>query len=266
MPAHEASPLSLDLLRHGWRRLWPRLWHGGVDALLPPQCMLCTAQVDAPGRLCQSCWPGIGFIAAPCCPVCGIPYAVPVPDGLVCGACLKQPPPFARARAAFVYGGGGRDLVLRFKRGDRTDLAPGLAGLMRQAGAALLTDCDAILPVPLHRWRLWRRRFNQSALLAQALGRLCDRPVLLDHLERPRPTRSLGRLNRAARQRELAGAIRVAPGREADLRGRRLLLVDDVLTTGATVNACCRALRRAGAAEVTVLTLARVVRAEQGAI
>ena len=249
-------------LRHGWRRIW----RGGVDALLPPQCMLCTVQVDEPGRLCLNCWPSVNFIAAPCCPVCGIPYAVPVPDGLVCGACLKQPPPFARARAAFIYGGGGRDLVLRFKRGDRTDLAPGLAMLMRNAGAALLADCDVILPVPLHRWRLWRRRFNQSALLAQALGRIADRPVRLDLLERPRPTRSLGRLNRTARQRELAGAIRVAAGRAEEVRGRRLLLVDDVFTTGATVNACCRALRRAGAAEVTVLTLARVVRAEQGAI
>lgn len=253
---------ALHALRHGWRRVW----RSGVDALLPPQCMLCTAQVDEPGRLCLDCWPSVSFIAEPCCPVCGIPYAMPVPDGLVCGACLKEPPPFGRARAAFTYAGGGRDLVLRFKRGDRTDLAPGLAGLMRAAGAPLLAECDVILPVPLHRWRLWRRRFNQSALLAQALGRASDRPVQLDLLERPRPTRSLGRLNRTARQRELAGAIRVAAGRAQDIRGRRLLLVDDVFTTGATVNACCRALRRAGAAEVTVLTLARVVRAEQGAI
>lgn len=192
---------------------------------------------------------------------------MPVPDGLVCGACLKEAPPFARARAAFTYAGGGRDLVLRFKRGDRTDLAPGLARLMHTAGSALLNDCDAILPVPLHRWRLWRRRFNQSALLAAALGRAAGRPVLLDVLERPRATRSLGHLNRTARQRELAGAIRVASGPVADkIRGRSLLLVDDVFTTGATVNACCRALLRAGAKEVTVLTLARVVRAEQGAI
>jgi ComF family protein len=262
MLGNEATALSLQVLRHGWRRMW----RGGVDALLPPQCMLCTAQVDEPGRLCVDCWPGVTFIAEPCCPVCGIPYAMPVPEGLVCGACLKQPPSFARARAAFAYAGGGRELVLRFKRGDRTDLAIGLAALMRNAGGGLLADCDAILPVPLHRWRLWRRRFNQSALLAQALGRATGRPVLLDLLERPRPTRSLGRLNRAARQRELAGAIRVTPGRANAIRGRRLLLVDDVFTTGATVNACCRALRRAGAAEVTVLTLARVVRAEQGAI
>lgn len=247
-------------------RSWKRMWRSSVDALLPPQCMLCTAQVDEPGRLCLDCWPSVGFIAEPCCPTCGVPHAVPVPDGLVCGACLKDTPPFARARAAFVYGSGGRDLVLRFKRGDRTDLAPGLAALMRQVGAPLLAECDMILPVPLHRWRLWRRRFNQSALLAQALGRAGDKPVLLDLLQRRRATRSLGRLNRAARKRELAGAIAVDPGQATTIRGRRLLLVDDVFTTGATVNACCRALLRAGAAEVTVLTLARVVRAEQSAI
>jgi ComF family protein len=247
-------------------RSWKRLWRSGVDALLPPQCMLCTAQVDEPGRLCQDCWPSVGFIAEPCCPTCGVPHAVPVPEGLVCGVCLKDAPPFARARAAFTYGGGGRDLVLRFKRGDRTDLAPGLATLLRQAGAPLLAECEAILPVPLHRWRLWRRRFNQSALLAQALGRAAGKPVLLDLLQRRRATRSLGRLNRAARKRELAGAIGVDAGQAAMIQGRRLLLVDDVFTTGATVNACCRALLRAGAGEVTVLTLARVVRAEQSAI
>jgi ComF family protein len=247
-------------------RSWKRLWRSGVDVLLPPQCMLCTAQVDEPGRLCLACWPGVTFIAEPCCPTCGTPYAVPVPPGLVCGACLKEPPPFTQARAVFVYGGGGRDLVLRFKRGDRTDLVPGLAALLRQAGAPLLAGCDAILPVPLHRWRLWRRRFNQSALLAQALGRSTGKPVLLDALLRRRATRSLGRLNRVARQRELAGAIGVDPEQAPAIRGRRLLLVDDVFTTGATVNACCRALLRAGAAEVTVLTLARVVRPEQSAI
>lgn len=261
-----SDTIAMQMVSRSWKRLWRSVWRGSVDALLPPQCMLCTAQVDEPGRLCLDCWPTVGFIADPCCPTCGVPHAVPVPDGLVCGACLKETPPFARARAAFTYGGGGRDLVLRFKRGDRTDLAPGLAALLRQAGAPLLADCDLILPVPLHRWRLWRRRFNQSALLAQALGRAAEKPVLLGLLQRRRATRSLGRLNRAARKRELAGAIGVDPGQAAAIRGRRLLLVDDVFTTGATVNACCRVLLRAGATEVTVLTLARVVRAEQSAI
>jgi ComF family protein len=247
-------------------RILGRAWRSGVDALLPPQCMLCTTTVDEPGRLCPQCWPSISFIAEPCCPGCGMPFAMPVPGGLVCAACLQQPPRFDRARSVFAYGGGGRDLVLRFKRGDRTDLAPGLAMLMKTAAAALLADCDLILPVPLHRRRLWQRRFNQSALLAQQLSRLSGRPARLDLLERPKPTRSLGRLNRTERRRVLAGAIRLADGADTAIRGRRVLLVDDVFTTGATVSACCRILRQGGAAAVDVVTLARVVRPEQGTI
>ncbi|HEX6957204.1 MAG TPA: double zinc ribbon domain-containing protein [Ferrovibrio sp.] len=106
-------------------------WRGAIDSLLPPQCMLCHAETDAPGRLCGTCWPSIGFIAEPFCPVCGTPYAAPVPEGLVCGSCLREPPRFARARAVFAYASGGRELVLRFKRGDRTDLTPGLAAMLR---------------------------------------------------------------------------------------------------------------------------------------
>ncbi len=246
---------------------WPlhaarRAWRGLVDSLLPPQCMLCNAEVDEPGRVCAACWPSLAFIAEPLCPCCGTPFAIPVPEGLVCGACLRRTPRFSRARAVFAYGGGGRELVLRFKRGDRTDLAPGLAGLMRQAGAALLADCDMIVPVPLHPRRLWRRRFNQAALLAHALGRLSGKPVRLGLLERQRQTRSLGHAGRAERRRILAGAIRVAPGQASGLAGRRILLIDDVLTTGATASACCRALLQAGAAAADVLTLARVVRPE----
>jgi len=239
---------------------------GMADLLLPPQCMLCSGTVDAPGRLCAGCWPKLRFVAEPCCPSCGTPYAIPVPAGLVCGACLKDPPPFERARSAFLYAEGGRDLVLRFKRGDRTDLVPGLARLLQTAGRALLADCDLIVPVPLHRRRLWRRRYNQSALLAAALGRLSGRPVRLDLLERRRATPSLGHHGRIERRRILAGAIGVSPALRGAVKGCRILLVDDVLTSGATANACCRVLLRAGAGAVDVLTLARVVRAEQGTI
>jgi ComF family protein len=239
-----------------------RMWRGIVDSLLPAQCMLCNSEVDEPGRICVECWPSLSFIAAPFCPSCGMPFAVSVPEGLVCGACMRRPPRFARARAVFVYDGGGRELVLRFKRGDRTDLAPGLAGLMRQAGAELLADCDLIAPVPLHPRRLWRRRFNQSGLLAGALGRLGGKPVRLDLLLRRKFTRSLGHAGRLERRRILAGAIVANPKAAAAIRGRRILLIDDVLTTGATASACCRTLLQAGAASVDVLTLARVVRPE----
>ncbi|WP_430397720.1 double zinc ribbon domain-containing protein [Ferrovibrio sp.] len=237
-----------------------QLGRWALDALLPPRCMLCGALVDEPGRLCAGCWPSLDFIAEPLCPCCGTPFSIPVPAGMLCGACLAKPPRFRRARAALVYGRGGRDLVLRFKRADRTDLALGLAGLMRQAGSVLLREADLILPVPLHRGRLWRRRYNQSALLAQALGRLSDKRALVDALERVKPTPSLGGLNRRQRREALAGAIRVAPQRRASLAGKTVLLVDDVYTTGATVSACIRALRGAGVAAVDVLTLTRVLR------
>jgi ComF family protein len=258
MPMNDGFPVLAHALRDGLR--------GVADLLLPPQCMLCSAEVDGPGRFCADCWPRLRFVAEPCCPICGTPYAMPVPAGLVCGACLKEPPAYGRARAAFLYADGGRDLVLRFKRGDRTDLAPGLARLMAVAGRDLLADCDLILPVPLHRGRLWRRRYNQSALLALALGRLAGRPVRLDLLERRRATPSLGHRGRIERRRILSGAIAVPAGRAGELRGRRVLLVDDVLTSGATAAACCRMLLRAGALRVDVLTLARVVRAGAGTI
>lgn len=234
-----------------------------LDTLLPPGCMLCGEPVAEPGRLCAVCWPKLDFIAAPLCPCCGTPFTLPVPDGLLCGACIAKPPRYRRARAALVYGGGGRDLVLRFKRADRTDLARGLADLMARAGADLLKDADLIVPVPLHRRRLWRRRYNQSALLAQALGRRSAKPVLPDLLQRLRATPSLGGLGRQERRRALAGAIHINPAHRAVLCGKSVLLVDDVFTTGATAGACLRALLQAGAAAVDILTLARVVRPEQ---
>lgn len=239
-----------------------RLRRWALDLLLPPRCMLCSDVVTETDRLCAACWPKLDFIAAPLCPCCGTPFATPVPEGLLCAACLANPPGYRRARAALVYGGAARDLVLRLKRADRTDLAGGLANLMAQAGADLLAGADCIAPVPLHRSRLWRRRYNQSALLAQALGRQCGLPVVVDLLQRMRATPSLGGLGRQQRQRALAGAIRLNPARARLAAGARVVLVDDVFTTGATVTACLRALHRGGAASVDVLTLSKVVRPE----
>lgn len=231
-----------------------------LDFLLPPRCMLCGTMVSDPDRLCATCFPTLTFITEPLCPCCGTPFGIPVPAGTQCGPCLTRPPPWSRARAALVYGGAARELVLKFKRADRTDLARGLANLMLRAGAGLLSEADLIAPVPLHPRRLWQRRYNQSALLAEALGRQAGLPVVLDLLQRVRATPSLGGLGRLGRRRALAGAIRAHPARRGLIAGARILLVDDVLTTGATMAACQRALARAGAAAVDVLTLTRVVR------
>ncbi len=229
-----------------------------LDSLLPPQCLACNAVVAAPGSLCADCFGRVDFIAPPLCERCGTPFEGAVIDDLVCGACLKDPPAFSRARAAFVYAEDSRALVLKLKHGDRTDAAVHLARWLQRAGAELVASCDVMVPVPLHRWRLLMRTYNQAALLANALGRLAGKPVAPDALVRTRSTPSQGKLHRNERQRNVARAFAVKSPNA--IAGRRVLLIDDVLTSGATANACSRALLEAGAREVDVLVLARVAK------
>jgi ComF family protein len=231
-----------------------------LDALLPPRCFGCGAEIGRGGALCAACWSRVPFIAAPLCACCGVPFELPAEPGARCGACLSQPPEFARARAVFVYDQASRSLVLDFKHGDRTEAAAAFGAWLARAGAELLADADLLVPVPLHRWRLFRRRYNQAALLALAVARASGVPSVPDLLVRRRQTAPQGHLSRAGRLRNVAHAFQVRPGRTNLLAGRRIVLVDDVLTTGATATECAAALRRAGAAEVAVLTLARVVR------
>lgn len=236
-----------------------------LDALLPARCLACPEPVGAPGALCPACWSALAFIAPPYCAGCGTPFEFEdrSAQGILCGACIAHPPVYARARAALRYDDGSRSLILRFKHGDRTHSAPAFGRWLARAGEDLLSDADLIVPVPLHWTRLFARRYNQSALLAHALGRESGRPVLIDGMERRRRTPSQGRLGRAGRERNVRGAFAVPSGRRARIEGRRVLLVDDVLTTGATMEACARALLSAGAESVDALTLARVVRVEE---
>jgi ComF family protein len=241
-------------------RLLQRCGRGLLDLLLPPLCLACDRPVAAPGQFCAACFQGVTFITAPFCVRCGAPFvyaALAGGDGL-CAHCRQQSPVFSRARAAFRYDAMARRLILPFKHGDRTDLARPLARFMARAGAALLEEADLLVPVPLHRTRLLARRYNQAALLAGALARLSGRKMLPDALRRVRATPMLGDLSARARAETMAGAIAVRPGRAAAIAGRRILLIDDVLTTGATSNACARALLAAGARAVDVLALARV--------
>lgn len=180
-----------------------------------------------------------------------------MPEDALCGACAAAPPAFDRARAAFAYDDVSRAMVLGFKHGDQTHAATAYARWMARAGAALLTGDAILVPVPLHRGRLFRRRYNQAALLALGLGRLTEMPVVPDLLVRPRRSRSQGRLSRGERMANVKGAFAIRPG--GRVAGRRVVLVDDVLTTGATVGECTATLRRAGAMAVDVLTLARVI-------
>ncbi len=231
-----------------------------LDVLLPPACLACGTAVDEPGALCPVCWGKVAFIAAPACACCGLPFGIEAGEGALCASCLAEPPPFARARAVFLYDDGSKPLVLRFKHGDRTDAAPAFGRWMARAGADLLAEAEAILPVPLHRWRLFRRRYNQAALLAHELARLSGVPAQVLALRRARRTPPQGQMSREARRRNVRGAFLLAD--PAAVAGRRVLLVDDVLTSGATVGECARVLLAGGATAVDVLTLARVGRVE----
>ena len=194
------------------------------------------------------------------CAGCGVPFELPAEPGAKCGACLAEAPSYGRARSVFVYDQASRSLVLDFKHGDRTEAAPAFGAWLARAGAELLADADVLVPVPLHRWRLFRRRYNQAGLLAHAVARATGVPCVPDLLVRRRATASQGHLSRAGRARNVAHAFQARPGRTTLIAGKRILLIDDVLTTGATATECAAALRRAGAASVDVLTLARVVR------
>ena len=234
-----------------------------LDAVLPARCLVCGDEIAAPGALCARCWPTLAFLGPPHCRCCGLPFdhaAVGEVEAPLCGSCLRQPPPFERARAALAYDDASRPLLLQFKHGDATHAAAAFGAWLARAAADLLPDAELIAPVPLHRWRLAPAALQPGGAARPALGRASGRPVAPDLLERRRPTPSQGGLTRLGRARNVEGAFRVRPHRAALAAGRRILLVDDVLTTGATVGACARALRRAGAAAVDVVTLARVAR------
>ena len=231
-----------------------------LDLLLPPRCLACGATVSEAGTLCAPCWRGITFLGAPCCACCGLPFEFELAAATLCGACARAHPPFDHARAAMRYDEASRTLILAFKHGDRLHLAPAFGGWLKRAGAELVAQADIAVPVPLHWTRLFARRYNQAALLAHALHAAGGPPVGADWLVRRRRTPSQGKRNAAARERNVRAAFAVRPGRE--IRGKRILLIDDVFTTGATVGECARVLVRAGAAAVDVLTLARTVRQE----
>lgn len=231
-----------------------------LDVILPPHCLKCGTGVDEPGSLCATCWSEVAFLGPPACAACGLPFEFAVGSGALCASCVRHRPVYQRARAALVYDDASRDMILGFKHADRTEAAPAFGRWMARAGRDLVAEADLIAPVPLHWRRFWRRRYNQSALLAGAVGRETGLPVVPDLLVRKRATPSQGGLGAKARARNVQGAFAVNPRRLGRARGAKVLLIDDVYTTGATVEACARVLLRAGAAAVDVLTLARVVR------
>jgi ComF family protein len=238
--------------------LGSRLAGAALNALYPPTCLACRAATGAHGALCPRCWSAIRFIERPICERLGTPFERDLGEGLISPQAMADPPVFARARAVARFEDGpARKLAHRLKYSDRAELARPIARWMTRAGADVLADADLLTPVPLHPLRLWRRRFNQAAMLAKEISRQTGRPCDLGALRRVKATRSQVGLSRAQRADNVQGAFRVADG--ALVHGKKIVLVDDVLTSGATANAASRVLLRAGASRVDVLVFARVV-------
>lgn len=260
-PATEPPPTSAA---NAWPRRWAtvgrRVGAEVLDLVLPPRCLRCGQVVAGADGLCGECWRQTRLIDEPLCNRCGHPLAHAMGGAAFCAACERQKLPVDRARAALVYDTVGRDLVLSFKHGGRIDGVRLLARWLAEAGRPLLAEADLVVPVPLHRWRMLGRGFNQSAMLAQRLPLRPGARCVLDLLVKRRATRSQQGLGGKARAANVtADAFALRPG-GPPVTGLRVLLVDDVLTTGSTLAACAAVLRQAGAVGVDGLTLARVVR------
>ena len=262
MDAETSSPRSIATHLRGALRIahgaWKHTARLALDIALPTLCVACREPVDGDG-VCATCWAKLSFIAPPFCPRLGIPFVYdPGPDMLSMEA-IANPPAYMRARAAVRYDDVARTLVHALKYQDRTDLAPAMGRWMARAGRELLSDADVLVPVPLHWKRGWSRRYNQSGALARVIERQTGVKLSSEALRRVRPTQQQIGLSRKERASNVQGAFKVSADRQDLIHGRRVVLIDDVLTSGATVDACARALLRAKAASVDVLVFARVV-------
>lgn len=228
-----------------------------VDFVYPPRCPACGDAIGAQGGLCADCWSQLSIPDGNGCSSCQRPFAEISIEGSLCAPCLASPPIHDGIAAGTFYNDISRQLVLAFKHGGRISLAPMMAGLIA-ARLADISEDTLVVPVPLHRLRIWKRGYNQAALLAKELVRRGHGQLLVDGLERHRATPSLGGMGKLARAKALSGAIRVRKGAETRVRAREILLVDDVLTSGATTNNCVKALKKAGATRVTIACFARV--------
>jgi ComF family protein len=254
----EAGVTSSRSFGQTLRAAWVHTVRLVLDIALPTLCVACREPVAGVG-VCADCWAKLSFIAPPFCPRLGIPFVYDPGPGLLSMEAIADPPAYARARAAVRYDDVARTLVHALKYHDRTDLAPAMGRWMARAGDELLGEADVLVPVPLHWRRGWSRRYNQSGALARAIEKQSGVPVARDVLRRIRPTQQQIGLSRSQRAMNVQGAFKVSAEKAHQIHGRRVVLVDDVLTSGATTDACARALLRARAAQVDVLVFARVV-------
>jgi ComF family protein len=262
MNVEASPPSSISNHLRGALSVCLGAWHYtariALDIALPTLCVACREPVNGEG-VCANCWAKLSFIAPPLCPRLGIPFVYDPGPGLLSMEAISDPPAYGRARAAVRYDEVARTLVHALKYQDRTDLAPAMGRWMARAGRELIDQADALIPVPLHWRRGWSRRYNQSGALARVIRRQTGVKLVSEALRRVRPTQQQIGLSRAQRASNVQGAFKVAADRQSEIQGRRVVLIDDVLTSGATVDSCARALLRAKAASVDVLVFARVV-------
>ncbi len=231
-----------------------------IDLILPPVCFLCRDVVFKENSVCEKCWPQISFITVPFCEGCSYPFSFGEQgDHLKCGSCLESPMTFTRTRAVFKYDHFSKNLILPFKHNKAIHFAPLLAQWMERAGKDILQDADLLVPVPLHWSRLLKRGFNQAVVLSRHLTKVSHIPTNVHVLKRMKRTASQGHLTVAEREENVRNSFQVKADGKRVIQGKTVILIDDVLTTGATVNACAKSLLKNGAKEVRVLVAARVL-------
>ena len=231
-----------------------------LDAIYPPECPSCRVPVETMHNLCTECFAKLRMITKPMCACCGIPFVVPTGEDGKCPECLVEPPAFDRARSVMVYDGTSAPLIHALKFQDQWAGLERYTAMLCAGGADLLASTDFIAPVPLHWRRLWRRKYNQSALLAYGISRKSGILCIPNLLCRTRYTKPQMRLKRSERAKNVRNGFAVSDKFVSEIAGKTILLIDDVVTTGATVDACAMVLKKAGAAQVNVLTLARTVK------
>lgn len=230
-----------------------------VDIIFPPRCLSCAMLVDVQGSLCSTCWSEIRFIQSPHCSACGFPFEYEVGNATLCGDCTKLRPVYHKSRSVLCYDDRSRSLITRFKYGDKTHASDTFGKWMVRAGEEFLKQSDYLVPVPLHKIRLFTRRYNQSALLAYSMQKYCHVPVLPDGLIRKRHTPPQASLSYKQRLTNVKSAFAVNACYSNTMEGKKVVLIDDVTTTGSTIEACCKVLLKAGVDEVNVLTIAKTV-------
>lgn len=230
-----------------------------LNLILPPRCLSCAEILSEHHSLCSTCWNACVFISHPCCNLCGWPFPYEVPDKYLCPHCFRLPPVYVQCRSALAYQEGSRPFILRFKQGDGTHLAPGLAKIMLRAGSDILSKTELLIPVPLHWRRLFVRQYNQSTLLAMYLSGLTGIPTQTGIIKRIKATSKQGHKTYKQRHLNVKGAFVVSADKAALVKNKSVTLIDDVYTTGATINECARILQSNGVKEIRVLTLARVI-------